>query len=48
MGTLVAYYDDYRTRRPNEQTSLGRTFRLRERISFQIRAEFFNILNRTE
>ena len=28
--------------------SLGRTFRLRERMSFSVRAEFFNIFNRTE
>jgi hypothetical protein len=28
--------------------SLGRTFRLREQMSLQIRVEFFNIINRTE
>jgi hypothetical protein len=27
--------------------SLGRVFRLKERMSFQVRAEFFNIFNRT-
>jgi hypothetical protein len=26
--------------------SLGRTFRLREKMSFQVRAEFFNVFNR--
>jgi hypothetical protein len=30
------------------QMSLGRTFRLREQMSLQIRVEFFNIINRTE
>ena len=33
-------------RYPNEQMSLGRTFRIREKMSLQIRAEFFNIFNR--
>jgi hypothetical protein len=48
-GLSSPYYDDYRTaRRPNEQMSLGRTFHIRERMFFQIRAEFFNIFNRTE
>jgi hypothetical protein len=47
-GTAAAFYGDYRQqRRPQEQASIGRIFRLREKVSFQIRAEFFNILNRT-
>ena len=47
-GTAAAYYNDYRwSRRPDEQASLGRIFRFKERMSFQIRAEFFNIFNRT-
>jgi hypothetical protein len=47
-GTASAYYDDFRyQRRPNEQLSLGRIFRIREGMSFQIRAEFFNPFNRT-
>jgi hypothetical protein len=47
-GTAAAYYNDFRyARRPNEQLSLGRVFRIREAISFQIRAEFFNAFNRT-
>jgi hypothetical protein len=46
-GTASAYYDDFRyQRRPNEQLSLGRIFRIREGMSFQIRAEFFNPFNR--
>jgi hypothetical protein len=47
-GTAAAYYNDFRyARRPNEQLSLGRTFRIREGMSFQVRAEFFNVFNRT-
>jgi hypothetical protein len=48
FGTAAAYYNDYRwARRPDEQISLGRIFRLREKLSFQVRAEFFNVFNRT-
>ena len=48
-GTAAAYYDDYRyQRRPVENMSLGREFRIREKTSLQIRAEFTNIFNRTE
>ncbi len=47
-GTSAAYYNDYRSaRRPDEQLTIGRIFQLRERMSFQIRAEFFNVFNRT-
>lgn len=47
-GTSAPYYSDYRyQRRPNESMNIGRTFRIRERMSLQIRAEFFNIFNRT-
>jgi hypothetical protein len=48
-GTAAGYYSDYRyERRPAESMSLGRTFRIKERNSLQIRAEFTNIFNRTE
>jgi hypothetical protein len=44
----AAYYNDFRyQRRPSELASLGRTFRIKERVTFQIRAEFNNIFNRT-
>ena len=46
-GFVAPYYSDYRNRRrPNEQVTLGRLFRIREGISFEIRAEYFNVLNR--
>jgi hypothetical protein len=48
-GTAAGYYSDYRyQRRPSESLSMGRVFRIKERASFQIRAEFTNIFNRTE
>jgi hypothetical protein len=47
-GTAAAFYNDYRTaRRPDEQLSFGKLFQMRERMSLQIRAEFFNAFNRT-
>jgi hypothetical protein len=47
FGTAAAYYSDYRAqRRPNEAISFGRMFRIRERVSLQIRAEFTNMFNR--
>jgi len=47
-GFSAPYYNDFRyARRPDEQLSIGRIFRIRERINFQIRAEFFNAFNRT-
>jgi hypothetical protein len=49
FGTAAAYYGDYRyQRRPTESMSLGRTFRIKERASLNIRGEFTNIFNRTE
>ena len=46
-GTAATYYSDYRTaRRPDEQLSLGRNFRIREKMAFSVRAEFFNVFNR--
>jgi len=48
-GTAAAYYSDFRyQRRPVENISLGRAFRIKERASLQIRAEFTNMFNRTE
>jgi hypothetical protein len=47
-GTAAAYYNDYRTaRRPDEQLSFGRMFRFKERFNISLRAEFFNVFNRT-
>jgi hypothetical protein len=49
FGTSAAYYNDYRQqRRPGENLSLARNFRIKERMNLQIRAEFTNIFNRTE
>ena len=47
-GTSAAYYTDYRfQRRPTENLAVGRTFRIRERATVNVRAEFNNIMNRT-
>jgi Carboxypeptidase regulatory-like domain len=47
FGSSAAYYSDYRQpRRPAENLSIGRVFRIREQMNLQIRAEFTNILNR--
>ena len=47
-GTAASYYSDYRTaRRPDEQLSFGRIFRIREKAAFSVRAELFNVFNRT-
>ena len=46
-GTSAAYYSDYRfQRRPVENLAVGRTFRIKERATVNIRAEFSNIFNR--
>jgi hypothetical protein len=46
-GTSAAYYDDYRfQRRPTENLAVGRTFRIKERATLNIRAEFSNVFNR--
>jgi len=43
-----SHYGDYRQqRRPSESMSLGRRFRIGERVSLMVRAEFTNIFNRT-
>jgi hypothetical protein len=44
----AATYGDFRgERRPVENFAIGRQFKLRERMSLNVRAEFTNILNRT-
>ena len=49
FGAAPAYYDDYRyQRRPDEQLSIGRSFRIKNRSRFEVRAEFFNAFNRTQ
>jgi hypothetical protein len=49
FGNAAAYYNDYRQqRRPQEQFGFGRIFRIRERVTMQLRAEFYNVFNRTE
>lgn len=48
-GNFGGYYDDFRQRRrPVEQLGVGRTFRFKERMSFELRGEFFNVFNRTQ
>jgi hypothetical protein len=45
-GTAAPYYGDFRfARRPAQQISFGRRFPLGERRAFEIRAEFFNVMN---
>ncbi|HJT86892.1 MAG TPA: TonB-dependent receptor [Bryobacteraceae bacterium] len=47
FGTAAPYYSDYRyQRRPGENMSISRQFRIAERVSLNIRAEFNNIFNR--
>jgi hypothetical protein len=46
-GQGAAYYNDYRWQHQiAESVNLGRTFQLREKMSLNIRAEFFNPFNR--
>jgi hypothetical protein len=46
-GTSAAYYNDFRTQRhPTENFNVGRSFRIRESMSFSVRAEFVNMFNR--
>ena len=48
-GAAGLYYTDFRqARRPQESFNIGRNFKIKERMNLQIRAEFSNILNRTE
>jgi Carboxypeptidase regulatory-like domain len=47
FGTSAPYYNDFRwQRQPAESLGFGRVFRVSERVSLQIRAEFYNIFNR--
>jgi hypothetical protein len=47
FGSSTAYYTDFRKQhRPNENLNVGRTFRLKEGITLNVRAEFTNIFNR--
>ena len=49
FSSSPAYYTDYRLqRRPQESFNVGRTFRIGERATFNMRAEFSNIFNRTQ
>jgi hypothetical protein len=47
FGVSAPYYIQNRwQRQPAENLNVGRTFRIKERYTLQIRAEFFNIFNR--
>ncbi|HXB74935.1 MAG TPA: TonB-dependent receptor [Candidatus Acidoferrales bacterium] len=45
-GSNIVYYNDFRgQRRPIVSGGLGKAFRIREKASFSVRAEFFNLFN---
>jgi Carboxypeptidase regulatory-like domain/TonB dependent receptor-like, beta-barrel len=47
FGASAAYFNDFRwQRQPAESMAIGRVFRIKERASFTVRAEFQNIFNR--
>jgi hypothetical protein len=47
FGYSAAYYDDYRNkRRPAENMSLERTFRMNENVRLSFRVDFSNVFNR--
>ena len=49
LSSSAPYYDDFRyQRRPDEQLSFGRSFRVANRTRFEVRAEFFNAFNRIQ
>jgi hypothetical protein len=48
FGASAPYFNDYRwQRQPAESMGFGRIFRIKERATIQLRAEFQNIFNRT-
>jgi hypothetical protein len=48
-GAAAPYYNDYRNqRRPSESFSVGRVFAFKERMTFTVRMNFTNVLNRLE
>lgn len=45
-GSNIVYYNDFRSqRRPIISGGLGKEFRVREKMSFSLRGEFFNLFN---
>jgi len=47
FSTSAPYFNDFRwQRQPAESMGFGRIFRIKERVSLQVRAEFQNIFNR--
>ena len=45
-GSNIVYYNDFRgQRRPIVSAGLGKQFRIKERATFSVRAEFFNLFN---
>lgn len=47
FGASAAYFNDFRwQRQPSESMAFGRIFHIKERSSFEIRAEFLNMFNR--
>jgi hypothetical protein len=47
FGTSAAYFNDFRwQRQPAESMAIGRIFRIKERASLYVRAEFQNVFNR--
>jgi len=48
-GSNVAFYNDFRgQRRPAISGGIGKVFKVRESVSFSVRAEFFNLFNMME
>jgi hypothetical protein len=46
QASNVVYYNDFRgMRRPVVSGNFGKSFRIKERVSFNIRGEFFNLFN---